>query len=302
VTVPLVSIIIVSFNTKDLTIQAIQSVFESLQHLQQSEIEVIVVDNNSHDDSVPSLKKEFGTKIKLIANKENSGFGKANNQGVLEARGKYILFLNSDTIVRLGAIDRMVESLKENLSYGIISCRLLYSDGSYQPQGGALPTLLNITSWWLWPFPGQLHIVPPYQDTRLIEKSSLLIKRGWVGGTAMMIPKTVLEEIGSFDENIFMYAEDIELCMRAKKAGYTIGIVPNAEIVHIGSASSDSTRAKLGEIKGLLYISSRYFSRVEQLLLRFIFWKGSLLRYLLFGILKGSESSRRLYGEILHLV
>ncbi len=292
------SIIIVSYNTKELTIQAIDSVLQST--LQDKEI--IVVDNNSTDGSVEALKKKFGKKITLIERKDNGGFSKANNDGIKIATGEYILLLNSDTIVPQDALKKMTQFLDENPSYGVISSRLLNADGSYQPQGGALPNLLNIKAWWLWPLPGQIPFVDAYQNaTNLSESSEAIVARGWVGGTAMMIRTEVIEKVGLLDEHIFMYAEDIELCFRVRQAHFEIGIHTRSEITHIGSASGSSKNAKLGEIRGLLYFFKIHKPSWQLPLLKLIIFSGALLRCILFGILRGSSDARSLYSSILEI-
>lgn len=295
-----VSIIIVSYNTKKLTAQTIQSIFDSKMH---SSFEVIVVDNDSRDGSPEYLHNIFGSKIKIRKQKENGGFAKANNAGIEIAKGKIILLLNSDTIIQNGAIDAMVRALETHPSYGIVSCRLLNPDGSYQAQGGALPTLSNLAAWWLWPLPGALPGIEPYQNMREIYhavQDDVVHEVGWVGGTVMMIRREVLDTIGVLDEKIFMYAEDVDFCIRAQRKQYKVGIISSGEITHIGSASSDSSRAKIGEIRGLLYLFSKYWPS-RRGLLKIIFFKGALLRLCLFGILYRDSRARALYSTILQI-
>jgi GT2 family glycosyltransferase len=117
----------------------------------------------------------------------------------------------------------------------------------------------------------------------------------------MFIRRSVVTDIGGLDEKIFMYAEDVDYCMRATKKGWKVGIVPSASICHIGSASGSSNRALLGEIKGLMYLWKKHFPAWQTPLIRLIFWKGALLRYLLFGILLGRKDARELYSQVLAL-
>lgn len=294
---PSLSVVIVSYNTKDLTLETIESVgFEDSR-------EIIVVDNHSSDGSVEALQKKFSEKIHIIARKDNAGFAVANNEGIKASKGEIILLLNSDTIVQKNALEVMVNAFETYSSYGILSCRLENVDGSFQPQGGTLPSLFNVAGWWLWPIPGQFPFIPAYQDSTQIPVSehSDPVPRGWVGGTAMFMRRSLIDQIGYLDERIFMYAEDVDLCLRASQKGWKIGIVPSASIVHIGNASGSSSRALLGEIKGLLYLWKKHFSAWELFLLRLIIWKGALLRYLLFGILLGRKGARELYASVLTL-
>lgn len=287
------SIIIVSYNTKDLTLQTVESVGVDPDR------EIIVVDNASTDESVRALHHRFGKKVHIIDRKENGGFAKANNEGIKIAKGKYILLLNSDTIVHPSALDNMVRALESNPKIGILSSKLLNVDGTYQPQGGALPSLWNIAAWWLWPLPGVIPFIDPYQNEN--EVTGMEVEhRGWVGGTAMMIRRDVIDQVGVLDEKIFMYAEDVDYCIRAREKGYDIGITPMAAITHIGSASTSSSNALHGEIKGLLYLWKKHFSAWQLILLRAILLKGAILRWVLFGILMGRREARTLYAQIFH--
>lgn len=292
------SVIIVSYNTKDLTLQAVESVFSTYP-----DAEVIVVDNASKDDSVASLRFHYRGRITIVEHKTNVGFARANNEGMKLSHGSYVLLLNSDTIVKEHALQRMTEALQRNPEFGIVSCQLQNTDYSYQPQGGALPTLTNIAAWWLWPFPGVMPGAETYHDMQTDVPSGNGIREvGWVAGTAMMMRREVVEQVGGLDDQIFMYAEDVEYCIRARQKNWKIGIVQDAFIVHIGSASGSSAKAMTGEVKGLLYVFGKHFSVWETAIIRLIFMVGAILRYVLFGILKGSSKARELYGSILSVV
>lgn len=288
-----VSIIIVSYNTKKLTSNAITSALGAG--------EIIVVDNDSRDGSPEYLHNIFGKKITVLKQYTNGGFAKANNIGIKATKSEYVLLLNSDTIVHDHAIETMVAALQAHPEFGILSCKLLNADGSYQPQGGALPTLLNLMAWWLWPLPGNIPGIDPYQNMDEIRADTRVspYEMGWVGGTAMLIRRETLEKIGLLDEQIFMYAEDIDLCLRARAAGYKVGMVQSAQITHLGSKSAGSHSALVGEIRGLIYLWKKHFPAWQTLLLRLVFIKGALLRYLLFGILQGDGKARTLYARIL---
>ncbi len=294
-----ISIIIVSYNTKKLTAQAITSVLGAG--------EIIVVDNDSRDGSPEYLDNIFGKKNRILKRRDNGGFAKANNEGIKVATGTYIVLLNSDTIVHGDALKHMRDAMDADPKLGLLSCRLLNEDGSYQPQGGALPTLLNIAAWWLWPLPGNIPGIEAYQARQEVLRFSgearrtqddLVREVGWIGGTAMMIRRELIEKIGMLDEKIFMYAEDTDYCIRAQKAGYTIGIEPTGEITHLGSKSAGSHNALAGEVKGLIYLWGKHFPGWQRPLIRLIFLKGAVLRYILFGILGRDERARTLYARI----
>lgn len=294
---PLLSVIIVSFNTKKLTTQAITSLFSASKKRHDIPLEIIVIDNNSSDGTVAALKKDFGSLIHIIANADNKGFAGANNQGFHQAKGEFFLLLNSDTIVD-ESLFVLVDALKSDKTLGIVSGKLLNSDGSYQPQGGQLPTLLTITAWWLWPLPGKLPGIGAYQDTSSLTGS--IVERGWVGGTAMLVRRSLYESIGGLDEGIFMYGEDVEYCYRAHLAGYGVALLPSSQILHYQSASSGKENALLGEIHGLLYIFAKHHSPLSLSILRLILVWGSLSRYLLFGILEHNSAKSKLYMKVLH--
>lgn len=291
------SIIIVSYNTKDLLKQAIQSI------RLRSNWELIVVDNASSDGSVEVMKQEFPQAL-LIENKENLGFAKANNQGIRIAKGKFVLLLNSDTKVLDNSLGNLLIFLKANPRIGIASGQLKNEDGTIQPQGGFLPRLTNITFWmlflddipifgqYLWPY----HINDPKAFT--VER-----RIGWVGGTAMMITRQVLEKVGLLNEDIFMYGEDVEYCLRARKAGFKVAITPKTKILHLGQRSSGGapSRAWIGEFKALKYIFQKHKPKWEYPILWLLLKTGALLRIVIFGILQGRKDAYAAYKEAFFL-
>jgi GT2 family glycosyltransferase len=315
----LLSIIIISYNTKDLTIQAIGSVIESIKSsdLLRTKSEIIVIDNKSSDLSVATIKEviaQSSIPIQLIENPTNTGFAQANNLGIQKSTGKYMLLLNSDTVVQDNALEKMVsameavpvnESTAHLSSYqgrldrlGVLSAHLLNPNGTSQPQGGSFPTLLSLSAhmFFLDDLPLIGKFLPSTQHTGKNTRSfgsgkNDLHQQDWVGGTAVLIRRTTLEEIGPLDQNIFMYGEDIELCMRAKAHHWDIAIDPEAKIVHFGSASSSSKNAILGELKGYLYIWAKHKPIWQMPFLKLILRIGCYLRILLFSLLKKKEKA-----------
>ena len=151
---PLLSIIIVSFNTSKITIDCLESILkdkgltfdlDKISNKEQIPCEIIVVDNNSQDDSILQIEKF--KKVKLIKNKNNFGFGKANNQGLKIAKGNYILLLNSDTIILHSAISQSLNWLASHPEASVCTAQLLNKDKSIQASGGFLPNLLNVFNW-----------------------------------------------------------------------------------------------------------------------------------------------------------
>lgn len=320
----LLSVIIVSYNTEKLTLETIESVLSDVKasSLLKRKTEIIVIDNHSDDSSLKALRKICKDgKISLIASQENLGFAGGNNLGIERARGEFILLLNSDTLVQPGTLEKMVtafteaqmdstsptlESARGKLDrLGILAATLFNPDGSLQPQGGSFPNLLSLSSHMLMlddiPVIGKL--LPSTQHTGLRATNqphvSTLLQQDWVGGTAMMIRKTVFDEIGLLDPNIFMYGEDIEFCLRAKSHHWDIALHPAAGVVHLGSASSTSANALIGEAKGYVYIWSKHKPLWQVGLVKLLIRLGALLRILIFGTIRPNAHKRAAYRRLL---
>lgn len=262
-----------------------------------------------------------GVSLSVLLSQENLGFGRANNLGMATAQYPYMLLLNSDAQVKSDTVATLVKQFQvvptqssavllrtrnqlDNL--GIVAADLQYPDGSPQRQGGALPNLSNLFRWitFLDDIPGVERIFSSYQnkdsDLRMLRRRDLS-RVGWVSGTAMMISQTCLEEIGGFDEALFMYGEDVELCIRATKHHWDVALCSKALVSHIGSASAGNKNALLGEIKGLILIWQKHHSPQEVWALRTILKIGLRLRVLVFGILR-RYGQQRIYQEALELV
>lgn len=310
----LLSVIIVSFNTKDLTLETIQSVLNSTHNskILKNNLEIIVIDNNSKDDSVAALKKikaDTATPITLIENQKNVGFGNANNQGIHEAKGDYFLFLNSDTIVKDNALEIMVQRFIDNENLGILSPVLLNIDHTYQPQGGSMPSLftLGVHMKMLDDLPLIGKYLPSTQHTgkttrfnlEMLKHYSKPIPVDWVAGTAMMTSRKLIDTAGPFDQNIFMYGEDTELCIRARNHGFLIAIDPSAKVIHIQTASSTSENAIRGEYQAYLYIFSKHKSTTQASLAKMLLQFGALIRIFVFSILAPNKTKVAIYKKVL---
>lgn len=270
------------------------------------------------------LRAEVGEhELLVLVSQKNLGFGRANNVAAAWTGAPYVFFLNSDATVEPTAIATLVNQFAEHEevsvltsvlsrtherldNLGIVAAELHNPDGSLQLQGGALPTLLNVLFWisFLDDIPGLAHLVRSYQhhiqDMRRYHRRQIS-KVGWVGGTACMVSRECLDEIGGFDPAIFMYGEDVEWCWRATKRHWDVAIASDAKVTHIGSASSGQKNALHGEIKGLVYMWEKHRSRSEVWLLRRILNFGIRLRILVFGILR-RYGQQRIYQEALALV
>lgn len=302
------SIIIVSYNTAKLTLQAAESAWIDAQNSPTlaKKTELFIVDNHSTDDSVELLTnfaKQSDT-IHLLSLAHNLGFAKANNLAIQQCQGELILLLNSDTITHQGALEQLCSnfskevkpSLTSQLSsahgqldnLGIVAAALENIDGSFQAQGGSFPTLISLTAHMLFlddiPFIGRFF--PSTQHTGKNSRQTKvagLEQKEWVGGTAMLIAKPVLEEVGELDQNIFMYGEDMEFCMRAQQHHWDVAIDHSARITHYGSASATSANAVKGEFNGYVYIWAKHKPYWQRQMATLILKIGASLRALLFS-------------------
>ena len=230
-----VSIIFVNYKTKDLTINAINSVIEKTEDL---EYEVFVVDNNSQDGSIEAIGQEFPN-INIIKNSINAGFGTANNLAIKQARGKYILCLNTDTLLVNNAIKIMFDFMEkeENQQVGVCGGYLTDKDLNSIHCGGRLPNLKEI----FWKF-GLKQIFKKYYSNNIkmllnSDEKDLNKKLEYITGADIFFRKSVLDKVGLFDENIFMYCEETDLCKRIKDAGYEVKFVEDAKIIHLEGQS-----------------------------------------------------------------
>ena len=231
------SIIIVNFNTKDLLKNCLDSIFKGLKKSVVS-FEVLVVDNASTDESVEMVKNRF-PKIKLIKNKENLGFSKANNKGVKIAKGECILLLNPDTIIPKETLPFMVDFMDKNKDVGIATCRVELPSGELDDAcHRGFPTPWNAFCHFL----GLGRLFPQskffngyhlgYQNMDEIHEVDACV------GAFLLIRRRAGEEVGWLDEDYFWYGEDLDFCFRIKKGGWKIIFVPKVKIIHYKGAAS----------------------------------------------------------------
>jgi GT2 family glycosyltransferase len=224
----------VNWNTRNILHDCLTSIRNSRWGI---EIEVFVVDNDSSDGSRKMVKADF-PEVHLINSGSNMGFGRANNIAITLATAPYILFLNPDTIVNHNALDKMHAFLNNNPRTGVISCKIIDETGCL----AELPLQMEKT-----PFKRfLLQIFFTHESTNIIKKifpSQSPHESGYVRnfyGPCLMIRKDVLDEVGYFDEQFFMYAEDIDLCQRIYKKGWRLYYMSEVDIIHLGEQSSDN--------------------------------------------------------------
>jgi GT2 family glycosyltransferase len=238
------SIIIVNWNSKPFVEACVRSIFEQARHLN---FEIIVLDNASCDGCGEMLAAKFPDVIFLQCD-QNLGFSKGNNRAAQLARGDVLLFLNPDTEVRPGAIQRLLAVTRSKPDAGAVGARLLNSDGSLQESClQAFPTILNqmadadlLRRWFpRWPLWGTLPLYSGKAEAEAVEG---------ISGACIMTPKSVFNDVGGFSENYFMYFEDMDYCLKASKAGRTNYFVPQAEIVHHGGKSATTAAGKFSSV------------------------------------------------------
>lgn len=250
------SIIIVSYNTKDILKECLDSIVNSVS--KKIDYEIIVVDNASSDGSVEEMQKlpfDFaqGKKLKIIVNEENLGFSKANNVGVKEAKGGYLLFLNSDTVMYENTLETMVVFMDEHADAGAATCKVMLTNGQIDDASHrGFPTPWNA----LTHFSGFARMFP---KSRIFAGYSL----GWENlesihevdalvGAFMMVRREAGEQVGWWDEDYFFYGEDLDFCYKLKETGWKVYYVPTVSILHykgvsggIKEISKDITKADM---------------------------------------------------------
>lgn len=274
----MIAVSIVSYNTSPL----LKKLLESLYSQKKVEIsEIWVVDNNSSDDSVEMIKKSF-PKVKLIESKDNLGFAKGQNLALKKIKAPVSLILNPDTVLMDSDLKNMEDFLESNPNLGIVSSKIKDNAGNLASNGGDLPFGIALLSWL---FNFDLKGLPSFHrnDSNFYKQKTV----GWVGGTFMWVRSEVFERVGFFNEDYFMYFEDVEFCYKAKKRGFLIGINPDVVITHISGASSKNpqfTQWK-GEMQGLIKFSYKNFGAIYGLLLGILVRVALLLRIVAFAVL-----------------
>lgn len=235
------SVIIVSYQSKDL----LSACLKSIEKEMSSDYEVIVSDNGSDDGTIEMVQKEF-TFVNLICNRANLGFAKANNIALDQAGGKYILLLNPDTELTGSTLARLIGFMEENPSVSAAGCKVLYPDGTFQYSCGYLPTpatavlggvTINRLYRRIFPesdFLGASGLGPQALESDTHEVETLL-------GACVIVRRSVLEKIGLFDENMFMYFEECDLFLRIRNNGGKIMYMTDTSIIHHAGGTTQST-------------------------------------------------------------
>lgn len=239
------SIIIVSYNTRVLTLECLQSIFEQTSNV---EFEVIVIDNNSNDESTNAIAERF-QQVRLIASKENHGFARANNLASHHARGEYLLLLNPDTVVLDHAIEKLLSFAKTYPDAGIYGGRTIFSDGNLNPTC----CFGKMTIWSL--FCRAFGFSKMFKNTTLFNPESYgswkrdSIKQvDIITGCFFLLKRDLWNQLNGFNPVFFMFGEEVDFCIRASELGCKPFFTPDATIVHYGGASENKMVNRLEKI------------------------------------------------------
>lgn len=290
------SIVILTYNTKDLTRECLLSVCEQYKkELESNEFEIILVDNDSKDKTFEEISKfkfpiSNNNAIKIIQSKENLGFSKGCNAGAKKAEGEFILFLNSDTEIKDKGLQRMVEFLENNKHVAILGGKLENPNGSPQASAGKFYNLFNLF----------LMLIGLERLGFLKSSPARISKTDWVSGACMMVRREVFEKIGGFEKELFMYMEDVELCFRAKSKGYATYYYPFISLLHKEHGSSNRTFAIIHIYEGILHFYSKYKPKWQYKVANFMLRTKSMLLVML-GKILNNKYLKETYSETLKI-
>jgi GT2 family glycosyltransferase len=265
-----ISIIIVNYNTWQCLKNCLKSIKDKVTGI---DYEIIVVDNDSQDGSREMLRENF-LDVTLICS-ENRGFGAANNRGVQVAQGRNILFLNPDTLLINNAVKIMSDYLDAHSEVGACGGNLYQADGT-TPVNSCWNFYSDVT--------GAFNLITAtfalrtlHPKTHKYNRSKCPLRVAWVSGANLMVRKSVLDQTGGFDEDFFMYCEDMELCYRIHQVGFLIMSLPDAKIIHLEGQSSKGNLIKhppYGIISKNIFLQKRYPRRWQQRLCKMLFLWG----------------------------
>lgn len=245
------SVIIVNYNGAKFFKDCLDSLYRNLAGIN---FEIIVLDNNSKDNSCDYLKSNF-PEVKLIASTLNHGFGKGNNEAVKQAKGEYLLLINNDTIV-LDQLLPVLEYLKSDESVGVVGINMLNGDKKYIPAAGNFPSVSNM-----------------FLMKKLLQINEEFVKGtfskneyevDWLGGSFLMLPQKIYHQIGGFDEDYFLYVEDVDFCKKIADIGYKRVFLPRYSYIHyVGFTKAKNPML----IKGYEIYLSKHYSGIEKRLI-----------------------------------
>lgn len=274
------SILIVNYNTRELTLDALRSVYRSQTNYT---FEVILIDNHSTDGSVEAIKEEF-PQVKIIENQENVGFAKANNQGIRRAAGRYILLLNSDTIIQPDTLEIMLRFMDQHPNIGASGCKVVLPDGSLDKacrRGFPTPSASFYYAFGLAKLFPHVPKFNQYQLSYLDPDDDYPVD--CLVGAFMLVRREVIDHVGMLDEDFFMYGEDVDWCYRIKKAGWEIYYYPKTSIIHYkGAGKKRKSRKVVYEFhRAMILFHRKHYQKSYSWLVNGLVYAGVGLKFLL---------------------
>ena len=294
-----VSIVIVSWNTREITRNCLRSIYAAAGKVKY---EIILIDNYSSDGSAEMVAREF-PEVVLRRNEENRGFAAANNQGIALAQGRYVLLLNSDTVVVDGAIAKVVTFADAHPKAGMVGCQTRCPNGDLQYNCFLFPSLLNLVLsltklqvlFWHKPFFGRYRL--GWWDYRSVREVD------GIAGCFMLARKAAIDQVGPMAEEYFMYSEDTDWCWRFHRAGWKVMYTPGPIIIHYGGCSSSqaATDMHLMERRSLLMFLEKKSGKLVRWIANVMFCTATLIRVVALSVQRIAggrvrESARQKWG------
>lgn len=269
-----ISAIIVTWNSEKDIVKCVDSILKY-----ENNIEIIVVDNNSQDNTVNMLRNKGEKRLKVIALKDNVGFAAANNEGLKHANGKYILYLNPDTLFVESGLEKLTNQLNSNV--GLVGCQLLNADRSFQPSVYMFDNPVNIVI-------EQFNLgklmpkVIAKKYAPYLNKIDTNVEVDWLVGAFLLISKQDCQRIGGFSTDYFMYAEDMDIAFKIHKLQKKVVFSPNFKVVHVGGNSEKQDVSSTKKEK--MFSSRKVFSDKYGWNNLPIFYFCYLIKFLLFSL------------------
>ena len=267
------SVIVVGYNGRALLPRCLESVLADGGDLG---LELVVVDNASHDGTPALVAERFPT-VRLITNDENVGYGRALNQGMAVARGRYLLAMNQDIAVKPGALRALVDFAETHPHAGAVGARLEYADGRFQHSAFRFPD-------WKQAFFGFFDGLVPLDSEINGRYPSDRLYRAFVAehllGACLLLRREAIDQVGAFDPTFFMYYEETDLCARLTRAGWRNYYVPAARVLHVSGASTSTASEKMSVEfhRGQAIFYRRHRGSGGYLVLKLIVWAGIAYR------------------------
>ncbi len=266
---PLLSIIILSWNTASTTLKCVKSILSNLTGL---DYEIILVDNASSDNTIKVINKLNNPLVRIIKNKSNFGFSKGNNIGAKQSRGEYLLFLNSDMQILNNSLTKMLDYYSTSPKVGIVGPKLLNSDRS--PQASVFPPQTASNAF-------REFYLKHSSFSKYLPKTKKPLPVWSISGGAMLIKKILFDQINGWNEKYFFYFEDLDLCRKIRKIKKQIIYFPNCQIIHYHGLSGQKLTSPNQQWRRLIPSSKIYHGLINHYFINFVIWSGQKIRKLI---------------------